>query len=191
MRQFGMGGEPYPGADASARTRSVNVNDMAQGTPAGQPTFYKAPFFPTAPLFLTNPNVGYMVREYSVGILNQAAGTEVIQPITFDIPVQLIALNGAAFVTLAPNALPAGVGPRDCFLFRMERSNGEKIQITSRIASTCVGTAERPGELGGSGLMLDAGSSLQIGITPLLANLRVDIILHCMELRGGSSWTNR
>jgi hypothetical protein len=185
-----MSPEPMPGPGATARTRSVNVNDMLGGTPANQPTRYRAPFFPTAPYYFTNPKVGYMVRFYSAGILNGAPNTELPQSITFDIPVQLIAINGSAFVTQAPNSFPVGVSPLDSFLFRMERANGEKLYITQRIASSILGTGQRPGELGGSGMMLDAGTSLQLGITPLLPNLRIDITLHCLELRSGASWVN-
>jgi hypothetical protein len=141
-------------------------------------------FFPTAPYYSTAPDVGYQVRYYSAGLVNATANSESIVTVQFDLPCRLIAINGAAFSTAGGNTLPVGVGPRDCFLFRLEYTTGDRLHVASRIASTVVGTAERPGELGNSGYTINQGASVTLGITPLLSHLRIDITLHCLEMRG-------
>ena len=40
------------------------------------------------------------------------------------------------------------------------------------------------GEIGVTGYTINQGASVQLGITPLLANLRIDLTLHCVEMRG-------
>jgi hypothetical protein len=109
--------------------------------------------------------------------------SEAIRTVQFDIPCRLVAINAGGFSQAAGNALPVGVGPRDCFLFRAEYTTGNKLHTAARMASTVVGTAERPGELGGVGMTIDAGASLIIGITPLIASLRIDVPLHCLVIR--------
>ena len=175
---------------AEAVIQMPQVADLG-GQRANVPAWYRQPFFPTSPFVSTNPNVGTQVRFYSNGILNQAVNTEVIATIQFDIPCRLVALNGAAFSTAVGNALPVGVGPRDCFLFRLEYTQGDRLHVSQRIASTVLGTSERPGEVGGVGWTFDQGATVIIGITPLIANLRIDVTLHCLEMRGQSNYTAR
>ena len=171
---------PPPPADASAQVTQPKMADLGGG-PA--PEWYRMAWFPTAPFFSTRPDVGYQPRYYSTEVLNGAAGTETVVNIQFDLPCRVIALNGAAFSTAAGNALPVGVGPRDCFLFRMEYTTGDRLHINARIASLYLGTAERPGEIGGVGYTIDGGT-VTVGITPLIANLRINVALHCVEMRG-------
>lgn len=179
----GYGQEPAPPpADASAQVTQPKTADLGGNQP-GVPEWYRMAWFPTAPFFSTRPDVGYQPRYYSLEVLNQAAGTEVIANIPFDLPCRVVALNGAAFSTAQGNALPVGVGPRDCFLFRMEYTTGDRLHINARIASLYLGTAERPGEIGGVGYTIDGGT-VTIGITPLIANLRINVALHCVEMRG-------
>ena len=149
--------------------------------------WYRAPFYPTAPFIPYNPNVGMIVRHYSGGITGEAANAEVIRNVPFDIPCRLIAINGAAVLTTG-GALPVGRASLDTFLFRLAYTTGERLDISERLGSTVCGTAERPGELGHAGWSFSAGSSVQLGITPLLADLRIDIVLVCLEMRGASNY---
>lgn len=192
-----MSGYGYPPPNSTrgpnnpeAVIQMPSVGDLG-GQQANVPAWYRQPFFPTSPFVSTNPRVGTQVRFYSAGTLNAVANTEVIATIQFDIPCRLIAINGAAFSTAAGNALPVGVGPRDCFLFRLEYTQGDRLHVTQRIASTVVGSGERPGELGSVGWTFDQGATVVLGITPLIANLRIDLSLHCLELRGPSNFTSR
>ena len=156
------------------------------------------PFFPTAPYYSTRDNVGYQTRFYGATLTGSDAdytvNSESIRLVQFDMPCVLVAINGAAFNTSADggaagNVLPAGVLPNDAYLFRLEYSTGDKLMTAARIASTCIGTQENPGEIGGYGYTINPGASVVLGITPLLADQRIDITLVCLEARGPSNYT--
>jgi hypothetical protein len=172
------------------------ANQMG-GKEPGTPAWVRQPYFPTSPFLSTDPNVGYQTRYYSVSLTSADSdfvlNSETIRPLQFDIPVRLIAINGSAFNTSAAggNALPVGVGPRDCWLLRVEYTNGDRLMVNSRLASTVCGTSEQPGELGGTGWTFDQGASVQVGITPLLANLRIDVTFQCLEMRGPRNYMPR
>ena len=175
------------GPNSGARVSMPNVASMGGDGRDGTPAWYRSPFYPTAPFYSTKQDIGYQTRFYSGGILNQAASVEVLTTIQFDLPVRLIAINGAAVTTNA-TALTAGFAPNDFWLFRLQYSNGDLLHTGTRIASTVVGSAERPGELGGAGWTIDQGASVTLSITPLLANLRIDVTLVCLEMRGRSNF---
>ena len=156
--------------------------------------FVRFPFYPTAPWYSTNVNVGYQVRMYSTGMNSGEAdytvGQEAIRTVQFDIPCRLIAINGAMSNPTAAGA--AGTLTEQTmnlhYLFRAEYTTGDRLQTNSRLASTVLGTAKNPGEIGGHGYNIDQGATLIIGITPLLAAgstlVRIDITLVCLEMRG-------
>lgn len=188
--QFDPYGRPIqPTADVAPPT-------LAQlGGPPQQP-WVRAPFFPTAPLYSTNPYVGSQIRFYSCGILSSdtdvAVGAETIRTIPFDIPARVITITGSCVNTAQAGALPVGVDPRDCFLFRVQYVSGDKLHIDARLGSTVVGTGQRPLELGNSGYNIDQGGALVVGITPINpipAAFRIDITFHCLEIRGSSNFT--
>jgi hypothetical protein len=81
------------------------------------------------------------------------------------------------------------VNPRDCFLFRVEYTTGDRLHVNARLGSTVLGTADSPGEIGGVGYTVDQGGSLIFGITPINpipATFRIDITLHALEMRGSA-----
>jgi hypothetical protein len=182
----------------SARTMMPTVGQMGG---QGHVPWVRFPFFPTAPFYSTNPSIGHQIRFYSTGINGNQSdvtlGSETIRVIQFDIPCRVIAINGSCAPTT--NAGIAGpfvqsMNPLDLFLFRMEYTNGDRLHISERLGSTVVGSSARPGELGGTGFTVDQGAGLIIGITPLNSlsavtpNYRVDITLHCLEIRGSSNF---
>jgi hypothetical protein len=85
--------------------------------------------------------------------------------------------------------------PLDMFLFRAEYTTGDRLHIQSRLASTVCGEASSPAEIGGTGYTVDQGGSMVLGVTPLgcIADAaatpwRIDITLHCLEMRGSSNF---
>ena len=170
-----------------ARMNMPSMNDLGgrQGVP-----WVRFPYYPTAPFYSTNPNVGTQTRFYGATLLSSdsdvVAGSETIRTVQFDIPCRVIAINGICKGTGAGAEFTAGT--RDNFLFRVEYTTGDKLMTGARIASTVVGTMENPGEIGGTGYTVDAGASLVLGITPLAnldgQNYRIDITLVCLEIRG-------
>ena len=177
----------------SDRSAVISMPTTADLGGAGPQRFIRAPFYPTAPFYSTNPNVGYQTRFYSAGLLSTdtdyAVNSESIRRVQFDIPCRLIAINGSSFSTGVGNALPVGVSAQDTFLFRLEYTQGDNLHISQRLGSTVVGYAQRTGEIGGVGYTINPGATVILGITPLLANLRIDITLVCLEMRGPSNYT--
>lgn len=158
------------------------------------PPFVRMPFYPTAPRYSTMPNVGFFVRVYSVTLLytdsDYVVGSEARRPLTFDIPGTAVEFNGGSFVQGGvTNAFPVGVGPLDCFLVQAELQTSEKVITSASLASAVLGTGQRPGELGNTGITVGPGSQIIFGITPLLANLRVTVTVKVLEARGPTNYT--
>ena len=200
--------------NASARVAMPTVGAMGgyggqssgSGGSGGSATtpWIRFPFFPTAPFYSTNPNVGYQVRYYGATVLSADAdvtlGTESIRTVTFDIPCRIIAINGAFAYTatyIAANSLNLGADPLDMFLFRAEYTTGDRLQTAARLASSVIGSGENEAEIGGTGYTVDQGGSLILGITPTAAindgavpvtAWRIDITLHVLEMRGSSNF---
>ena len=180
----------YGSNDPQPLMRMPSIGEMG-GKEPGQPSWVRFPFFPTSPYYSTNPTVGTQTRYYGATLLNSATdyvvNSEAIRTVQFDIPVRLIAINAGGVYYDAGNniqSLPEGYSLNDLFLFRLEYTTGDKLHTGARIASSCVGDAQNPGEIGGVGFTIDQGASVVLGITPLIENLRIDITLHCLEVRG-------
>ena len=152
------------------------------------PPWLRVPIFPTAPFVPNRKDVARQVRFYSTGIVSTEAdyaiGSEATRSVQFDLPCKLVAITGSAFNTAAGNALPAGVGPRDCWQIMIQYNQGDNLTTASRIASTVIGESGAPGEIGAEGWTIQGGGALIIGVTPLLASLQIDITFHCIEMRG-------
>ena len=175
------------------REAVIQMPSMGQlgGDEPQRPAFVRMPFFPTAPYYSTRPNVGYQPRFYGATVLSTDAdytvNNEAIRIVQFDIPCIMVAINGSAIDSVVPANIT--FNPLNTFLFRMEYSTGDQLMTAARLGSTCLGTMENPGEIGSTGYVINPGASLVLGITPLLANLRIDITLHCLEARGPSNYT--
>ena len=163
--------------------------------------FVRFPFFPTAPWYSTNPDVGYQVRFYSAGLnfndQDNVVGTEAQRSVQFDIPVRLIAINGAAIPYTQQGAVDTTStvfteqAMNLSYLFRAEYTTGDKLHTTARLASTVVGTSRNPGEIGGHGYNIDQGATLLLGITPLISYLKIDITFVCLEMRAPRNFSIR
>lgn len=179
--------EPY-------RSAVVAMPSSAQLGGAQPLPFVRFPFFPTAPWYSTNPNVGYQVRFYSAGILSTdpdyVIGAEAIRTVQFDIPCRLVAFNGACRdVTNAVTYTEQTMNLQ--YLFRAEYTTGDRLMTSARLASTVVGTSKEPGEIGGHGYNIDQGASLTLGFTPQVADLRIDMTLVCLEMRAPRNFSIR
>ncbi len=187
------GGYNQPPGTASHVAAKLDMPNLGQLGGHGQVPWVRFPFYPTSPFYSTNPNVGSQTRFYGATLLSNDAdyvlGVEAIRIVQFDIPCRLIAVTGAATDTAAGagglNNLLNG------FLFRMEYTTGDRLNTAARLASTCLGTMQQPGEIGGIGYNIDSGASWVLGITPLPnlpINTRIDITLICLEIRGPTNY---
>lgn len=180
-----------------ARSAMIQMPTAGQlgGDPnSSVPPFVRFPFYPTAPWYSTNPNVGYQVRFYSAGLLSTdadyAVGTEALRNIQFDIPCRMIAINGSAIDSTQVVSY-SEITMNNQYLFRLEYTTGDRLHVTSRLASSVVGTMQNPGEVGGHGYNIDQGASVTLGITPLVDDLRIDITLVCLEMRAPRNFSMR
>jgi hypothetical protein len=156
--------------------------------------FVRFPFFPTAPWYSTNPNVGYQVRFYSTGVnssdVDYVVGSEMVRTVQFDIPVRVVAINGAA-INKEDLTLLNAQNMNLQYLFRVEYTMGDKLHTEARLADTVVGRSVNPGEIGGHGYNVDQGATLVCGITPLADDLRIDITFVCLEMRAPRNFNIR
>ncbi len=195
----GYGQSSHPNQDhvgPSGLSARLDMPNMGQLGGQGQVPWVRFPFYPTSPYYSTNPNVGTQTRFYGATLLGSdtdyAVGTEAIRTVQFDIPCRLIAINAACCdpTTNIAGGTPVPAGNLDCFLFRIEYTTGDRLMTAARLGSTVCGEMSNPGEIGGTGYTIDQGASLILGITPLAnlaglaANVRIDISLTCLEIRG-------
>lgn len=181
------------GGQPQAVVQMPMLQDLGGDPASGKPPWFRAPYRPTAPFYSTRPDVGYTTRFYSQGInsatdADYAAGTESIRIIQFDNPAVGIWLTGGVFNNAVGNALPVSVNPLDLFLVRFEYVQGDQLTTNARLGSNVLGTAAQPGEVGGVGWVFNTGSTVTVGITPLVANLRIDVTIACLEFRGPSNF---
>jgi len=171
---------------------AINMPSRAQmgGEGGPLPPWQRVPVYPPQLLLSTNKYVGHQTRDYGAGILNIAINTVTTATVQFDTPSILFALTASAFTTDGVG-LPVGREALDTFLIGLEHSNGDRLTTTARLGSTICGSASQPRLVGGNGWVFDRGSTAVFLITPLMANLRIDVNLMCIEERGPSNLTNR
>lgn len=184
-------------AQVNAQQQAQAAQQAAQAAQAAQqarkPGIVRMPFFPTAPFYATGAGVGYQTRFYGSTLrsteTDYVVGSEALRIVQFDMPCTIVAINGSAYNS-AGTGFPLGVTALDTFLFRVEYSTGDKLMTAARLASTCIGNQQNPGEIGGVGYIIQPGASVVLGITPLYASLRIDVTLVCLEARGPTNYTN-
>jgi hypothetical protein len=186
--------------NVQAKTHMPSMSELGG---QNQIPWVRFPYYPTSPFYSTDPNVGTQSRFYGATLTSADTdyqeGTEAIRTVQFDIPVRLIAVNASCTDVGTPvTAAAPNVNMLDSFLFRMEYTTGDRLNTAARLASTCVGTMENPGEIGGVGYTIDQGASLVLGLTPLAClpaiagavSIRIDITLVCLEIRGGRTYVS-
>lgn len=183
---------PVPRAPAPPGPGSSSMMSSPQAADLAQQGVYRRSFYPTAPIYYRG--AGKITRNY-VATLNStdadyAVNASIPRVIPFPHPVVLVSRNGSSFPAQAGNAFPVGMSPRGCFLvqFQVGQAAIEAIDTAPTLAENVLGTAERPGEIGGDGYPIDAGNPLLINITPLLASLNITITIVVLEQRGRQNY---
>lgn len=186
---------PNPNYQPNMRQIQPNMDPARSASPAGA---MRMPYWPTIPAQSTRNDLISQVRFYSTGLApadaDNVINTQATREIRFNIPCIILAFMGTC-TTSDGSGLPAGWAPNDCYEVLFTVGSGtEFITMQSRLASTVVGTASRPGFAGAGGYLMPQASFLSVGITPRLPGLaagvttRIDITVAVMELRSGSSY---
>ena len=169
-----------PGPDMTAKLDPPTTYQRSQERLAWYQTqvFYPTPWFPASDTIGLQPR-----RRPMQPLLNAAVGTTVIRTIQIDIPYVVYAFTGGA-VNSDGSALPNGMNPLDTFTVQFVHNTGDRLDTLPALASCLIGTAAQPCVLGGNGWNFDRGGTIQILVTPLRQNLRIDVCTWGIEVRG-------
>ena len=176
-----------------ALIQTPTISDMVD---PNNPRWIARPVFPTAPLVPLNNNVGTQIRFYGASFSYQdsdyTVGSEMTRNVQFDIPCRVVAINGGGQYYDDSNniqSLPTGYMFNDLYGIQILYVTGDKLHTGVRTASTTIGSGENPGEIGSTGVAVNSNSTISIIIIPKIANLKVDISFHCLEIRGRSNFS--
>jgi len=118
-----------------------------------------------------------------ISIVNGNAGTTAIPTIAFDLDSAIYALTAAVYDTSGAAFPPTNVAnPLDTFTVQFKLAQGRQYQDNAALGSVVLGDAKYPRYLGMPAWRFPGGTVMQVLITPLFANLRIDLSLWAIEL---------
>jgi hypothetical protein len=101
----------------------------------------------------------------------------------FDLNTAVYAITGAAYSTAGAAFPPTGfANALDAFTVQFKLAQGRQYQTNPILGSAIIGDAKFPRFLGMPAWRLPGGTVLQALITPLVANIRIDITIWCIEM---------
>ena len=133
---------------------------------------------------VTPGDIAWSVNDRVLTLTNGAINTQAVQRLGFDTPSAVYAIT-AAVRTTDGAAIPGSFGSvLDTFQIQFRMTNPRLWQTNPVSGSTVCGTAERPRFLGRPCWRMNTGSVLIANITPLMANLNVDLNIWVLETIG-------
>jgi hypothetical protein len=142
--------------------------------------YYSTPWLPASP----DNNIGFQPRWRAMQeVIDGAVGVEARRNIRVDIPFEVYGFTATATPSDG-SALPNNLHPLDTFRVLLTSNTNDRLVTEAVIARTIMGTAERPSHVGGTGWSFDRGGTIQIGITPIRANLIISLVAWGVEVRG-------
>lgn len=197
-QNIAAGAFPINAATGAAQQGQASLTPPTMRRLAQAPgvTFYQTPCaYPTPFLAYNEENtIGRQIRDYSQkwiwGTDFSSVGTEVPKSIRWDTVGAVYALCASVYMNTG-TVVPTSVeNIRDTFLVSISQPNGN-LYITNTngpaLGSTVFGNAERPRWLANSAWPINNGTTLQIGITPLFANMNVYVNFWTIENPGPSN----
>lgn len=146
-------------------------------------------------LIPNHPNISVSPRWYSVSTGNVASanGTYTTN-LRFEMPTTVYAITAGTFYTDITVAMAAGTQifwqQNNVFQVMLSRMQGGDRLTTDTVLGGCIaGTASFPSLIGAGGWMFNTGGSMNITITNLVANCRIDMSFLVMEIRGPANFT--
>jgi len=159
----------------------------AYGQTGGQKVpWYREPVLEPRVFFPNDLYTAKQIRWRSVVVENEAANAEAIRLINIDIPSTVYAIVGAARDTGA--ATQFNDGGRNEFLVRFRHNSGDQLTPQPALGTLFTGDARFPALVGAAGWVFNRGGSVEVGITPLRANLRIDVAVWCVEIRSHTNY---
>jgi hypothetical protein len=145
------------------------------------PVFEPMPWLPTA------PGVAWGLNDRVTTLTNGTINVQAWTPMGFDFPSAIYAITAAVRTTDGSQISAAFGTVLDVFDIQFRLAQGRLWQTSAALGSSVCGTGERPRKLGRPCWRFNNGAVLRIGITPFLANLRIDIVCYTLETYGGSN----
>jgi len=178
------GGAPWPPpAGAQATLNPPNLASHARNAPSW---YQKQVYWPEL-WFPAGNSIGLQLRRRPISV-TVAANTATPTLVQFDTPTTIYALTAGVQETTG-GAFPVGQDPLNLFTIEFIRTQGDRLDTAPALGGALLGTAARPALLGGPGWMFDRGGALQATITPLVNNLRIDVVLMGIEVRGPANFS--
>lgn len=126
-----------------------------------------------------------------ISITNQQAGQQKIEPINFDLDSAVYAITAAVYKTTLQTFPPTGfANSLDTFTLQFKLAQGRQYQTSPALGSAVCGDAKFPRYLGMPAWRFPTGTVLNALVTPLVADLRIDITLWAVELTPWSGSIN-
>lgn len=179
-----MYGNGY-GYGAGATASLSPPSDMERMQDTNQPWDRLQLYYPE-PLLPVGNRIAFQLRQRVVQFQSAAANVESVQSIQFDTPGPVYQITAAAYDNTGA-ALPVGLDSLDTFRVRFEHSSGDRLTTVATLGSTICGKGALPALLSRSCWHFDSGSVMRVGVTPLRANLDIDIVAWQYEARGPSN----
>lgn len=147
--------------------------------------FEEVPVAAPVPWLPVSPMISWGLNDRVVTRTDGTAATEYIDNMGFDLPCVAYAISAA--VRSTSGAISTTVTSSDALnLFRIqfELTNGRKWQTANVMGGAICGSAAQPRFLGRPGWRFEPGANMLVKITPLVANIQVDVVLWCIETPG-------
>lgn len=130
------------------------------------------------------------IKGYTMGLNDRilsftGASTQTqILPLSFDLDSYCYAWTAAVYSTDSDATFPPAnfANALDTFTIQFRLAQGRQYQTEPVLGSAVLGDAKFPRYLGLPTIRFPRGTVLQVIVTPLVENLRVDIDLWCIEL---------
>lgn len=159
----------------------------AYGEIGGQKVpWYREPVLEPRVFFPNDLYTAKQIRWRSVVVENAAANTEVVRLINIDIPSTVYAFVGSARDTT--NTIAYTDGGRNDFLVRFAHNSGDRLTPQAAMGSCFCGDARFPALVGAAGWVFNRGGSIEVGITPLRDNMRIDVAAWVVEIRSHQNY---
>ena len=175
----------------------VSLNEVLADANAPQrPAWVRAPAWPPMLRQSTNPDVFAVFRCFSTNVAaadtDNVVNQEATRIIRFTVPVICYGLTASCRLSDS-SGFPTGYDPKDTFDVKL-MSGEENVTVETTTANNLLGTAARPGFLGGGGWVFNVGVPATWLVTPVLGGLGagvkqvIRISMHVIEFRRGASY---
>lgn len=168
---------PFPPGSFGPSMQPPDLRQQAAQVAQGQAAYARCAVAQPQPWLYYGPNIGHPARDFTVQLLNGTVNVEAqtANPWRFDVPGSIIALTGSCHLTTGAG-FPVGWSPLDSFKVRINTVNGQEgLIVQAAHASNVLGTGALPRYLPLDCWKFDVGAVFQVFVTPLIANLDIDV----------------